>query len=33
VDDLIGVHFALNIFIATTPLRLLLRTAANWNPI
>jgi uncharacterized membrane protein YccC len=32
-DDLIGVHFALNVFIATTILWLLLRLAANLNPI
>jgi uncharacterized membrane protein YccC len=32
-DDLLGVHFALNVFIATTLLWLLLRRAAGLNPI
>ena len=32
-DDLAGVHFAVNVFIATTILWLLLRRAANLNPI
>jgi uncharacterized membrane protein YccC len=31
--DLLGVHLALNIFVATTLLWLLLRTAADLNPI
>ncbi len=32
-DDLVGVHFALNVFIATTLLWLVLHLAANLNPI
>jgi uncharacterized membrane protein YccC len=32
-DDLAGVHFAVNVFIATTILWLVLRLAANLNPI
>lgn len=32
-DDLAGVHFAVNVFIATTLLWLLLRRAADLNPI
>ncbi|MFO1461042.1 MAG: FUSC family protein [Verrucomicrobiota bacterium] len=32
-DDLAGVHFAVNVFIATALLWLLLRKAANLNPI
>ncbi|HAB19373.1 MAG TPA: FUSC family protein [Verrucomicrobiota bacterium] len=32
-DDLVGVHFAVNVFLATTVLWLVLRRAANLNPI